>query len=110
MLKAFLIPFMVLLTVWLFASLNACSSNKPMVGTTVGSYADDSYLTSVVKTKLLGDTGLKSFHIHVTTQNQVVTLSGTLPNSALRDEAVQVAKTVGGVKGVIDDIQIGPGN
>ncbi|MDE1887431.1 MAG: BON domain-containing protein [Gammaproteobacteria bacterium] len=79
-----------------------------MVGTTIGSFADDSYLTSLVKAKLLGDTGLKAFHIHVTTRDQVVTLTGTVPTAALRDEAVQVAKGVGGVKGVIDDIRIGP--
>ncbi|MBU6421039.1 MAG: BON domain-containing protein [Gammaproteobacteria bacterium] len=109
MLKASLIPLLSLLAVLSLVSMSACSSNKPMTGATVGSFADDSYLTSVVKAKLLGDTGLKAFHIHVTTKAQVVTLTGTLPNTALRDEAVQVAKGVGGVKGVIDDIQIGPG-
>ena len=108
MLKASLIPLLSLLAVLSLVSMSACSSNKPMAGATVGSFADDSYLTSVVKAKLLGDTGLKAFHIHVTTKAQVVTLTGTLPNAALRDEAVQVAKGVGGVKGVIDDIQIGP--
>jgi osmotically-inducible protein OsmY len=104
------IPVLALMAVCAVAALSACASNKPMVGATVGSYADDSYLTSVVKAKLLGDTGLKAFHIHVTTKARVVTLTGTLPNTALRDEAVQVAHGVGGVKDVIDNIQIGPGD
>lgn len=109
MLKTSLVPLLSLVAVLTAASMSACSSNKPMVGSTVGSFVDDSYLTSAVKTKLLGDTGLKAFHIHVTTKEQAVTLSGTLPTTALRDEAVHVAKSVGGVKDVIDDIQIGPG-
>lgn len=99
-----------LLAILSVAAMSACSSDKPMAGATVGSFADDSYLTSVVKAKLLGDTGLKAFHIHVTTKDQVVTLSGALPNTALRDEAMHVASSVGGVKAVIDDIQIGSGN
>ncbi|HKT32569.1 MAG TPA: BON domain-containing protein [Gammaproteobacteria bacterium] len=108
MLKASSVALLSLLAGLSLASISACSSNKPMAGATVGSFADDSYLTSVVKAKLLGDTGLKAFHIHVTTRQQVVTLTGTVPNAALRDEAVQVARSVGGVKGVVDNIQIGP--
>lgn len=92
------------------AAISACSSNQAMPGAAVGSYMDDSYITSAVKTRLLGNTGLKAFHIHVTTKDQVVTLSGTLPNTALRDTAVQTTKSVGGVKGVVDDIQIGSGH
>lgn len=109
MLKLLTVSLSALLAIAAVSAVSACSANKPMVGATVGSYADDAYLTSVVKAKLLGDTGLKAFHIHVTTKAQVVTLAGTLPNTALRDEAVQVAKGVGGVKDVIDDIRIGPG-
>lgn len=108
MVKASSVAMLSLLAGLSLTAISACSSNKPMVGTTVGSFADDSYLTSVVKAKLLGDTGLKAFHIHVTTKSQVVTLTGTVPTAALRAEAVQVAKGVGGVKGVVDNIQIGP--
>jgi len=83
-----------------------CASDKPMPGSTVGSFMDDSYLTSAVKTKLLGDTGLKAFHIHVVTKDRVVTLTGTLPTTALRDEAVTTAKSVDGVKDVVSEIEI----
>ena len=84
----------------------ACSTDKPMPGATAGNFMDDSYLTTAVKTKLLGDEGLKSFHIKVITEHQVVTLSGALPTAALRDQAVSVAKSVGGVKEVVDDIEV----
>jgi len=85
-----------------------CASNKdqPMLGQRVGAYVDDSYLTSAVKTKLLGDIALKSFDIHVVTKAGVVTLSGALPNTYLRDEAIRTAKSVGGVKDVISEIRV----
>lgn len=95
-----------LLAVGSAAILGGCASDKPMAGARVGSFMDDSYLTTAVKTQLLGDTGLKAFDIHVKTKKQVVTLSGTLPTAALRDEAIRVAKGVGGVKDVISDIEV----
>jgi hyperosmotically inducible protein len=91
--------------------LGGCASHQPeqpMAGQKVGSFMDDSYLTSAVKTKLLGDTGLKAFDVHVVTQNRVVTLSGTLPSEALRDEAIRVAKSVGGVVKVVSEIEVKP--
>jgi hyperosmotically inducible periplasmic protein len=83
-----------------------CSSNQPMPAQKAGTFVDDSYLTSAVKTKLLAAPGINSFDIHVVTKDQVVTLSGTLPTDALRDQAVTVAKTVDGVKDVISDIEV----
>ncbi|HET7922603.1 MAG TPA: BON domain-containing protein [Gammaproteobacteria bacterium] len=86
-----------------------CASKQddhPMLGQQVGSYMDDAYITTAIKTKLLGNTGLKSFHIHVETQNRVVTLSGTLPSAGLRDEAVRLAKSVGGVRDVVSELEI----
>jgi osmotically-inducible protein OsmY len=83
-----------------------CASDKPMPGATAGNFMDDSYLTTAVKTKLAVDVSLKTFEIKVITDHQVVTLSGTLPTAALRDQAVAVAKSVDGVKGVIDNIEL----
>jgi|SRR4051812_30810768 hyperosmotically inducible protein len=85
-----------------------CASDKPMPAQRAGSYVDDSYLTTAVKTKLLGDTGLKSFDIHVETSNQVVVLSGAVPTDALRDQAGTVAKSVDGVKDVVNNIEVKP--
>ncbi len=79
-----------------------------MLGQRMGTYMDDSYLTSAVKTKLVGNIALKSFDIHVATKNGVVTLSGTLPNTDLSNEAVHTAKSVSGVRNVIDNIGIKP--
>ena len=95
-----------LLAVGLAATISGCSTEKPMPGATAGSFMDDSYLTTAVKTKLLGDTGLKAFDIKVITDNQVVTLKGTLPTEALKEQAITVAKSVGGVKDVISEIEV----
>jgi len=97
---------MILSAALLGATIAGCASDKPMPGATVGTFVDDSYLTSAIKTKLLADTGLKAFDIKVITDHQVVTLSGTLPTSALRDQAVSVAKSVSGVKDVVDHIEV----
>jgi hyperosmotically inducible periplasmic protein len=88
----------------------ACASNKnpdqPMLGQRVGSYVDDSYLTSAIKAKLVADIALKSFDIHVVTKNGIVTLSGSLPNTDLRNEAIRTARSVDGVKDVVSEIKI----
>ncbi|HEY3644687.1 MAG TPA: BON domain-containing protein [Gammaproteobacteria bacterium] len=83
-----------------------CSSNAPMPAQKAGAFVDDSYLTTAVKTKLAANEGLKSFDIKVITDHQVVTLTGTVPTSALRDEAGTVAQSVDGVKSVTNDIDV----
>ncbi len=105
------IGLVTMLAVTLLGSAVAgCSTDKPMAGATAGSFMDDSYLTTAVKTKLLGDEGLKSFHIKVITDHQIVTLVGVVPTAALRDQAVTVARSVEGVKGVVDNIEVKSGS
>lgn len=106
MLKKANVILAVLLAAALAASLGGCASDKPMPGATVGTFVDDSYLTTAIKSKLAVDEGLKSFDIKVITEKQVVTLKGTLPTEALRDQAITVAKSVGGVKDVISEIEV----
>ena len=96
----------ILATTLLGVAVVGCSSNEPMPAQKAGSFVDDSYLTTAVKSKLAVNEGLKSFDIKVITDHQVVTLSGTLPTSALRDQAVTVAKSVDGVQGVVDHIEV----
>ena len=101
------IGFVTLLAAALLGSfVVGCSSNEPMPAQKAGSFVDDSYLTTAVKTKLAANEGLKVFDIKVITDAQVVTLSGTVPTSALRDQAVTVARSVDGVKDVVDHIEV----
>src|SRR5579871_1698119 len=90
--------------------LVGCSNDAPMPAQRAGAFVDDSYLTTAVKTKLAANEGLKSFDIKVITDHQIVTLIGVVPTEALRDQAVTVAKSVDGVKGVVNNIEVKSGS
>lgn len=98
----------------------ACSSNPRTpageisqgareFGHGVAGEASDTAITTKVKAKMAANTGLSSFHIHVTTLNGVVTLRGTVDTNATRDLAEHVAANTDGVVRVINDLQVGSG-
>jgi hyperosmotically inducible protein len=64
----------------------------------VGTYTDDSVITTKIKTKFLADIHLKSYNISVTTNKGVVYLSGSVPNQKMRDLAIDTARNTKGVK------------
>jgi osmotically-inducible protein OsmY len=49
-----------------------------------------------------------SIHVNVTSYNGVVLLTGEVPSTAVRDDIVKVAKTTDRVKGVENQLVIGP--
>ena len=49
-----------------------------------------------------------SIHLNVTSYNGVVLLTGEVPSTAVRDDIVKVAKTTDRVKGVENQLVIGP--
>jgi hyperosmotically inducible periplasmic protein len=61
---------------------------------------DDTAITAKVKSKLMGEHGLKNSHISVTTTNGVVTLTGKATSSNAKSLAESDAKLVEGVKSV----------
>lgn len=67
---------------------------------TAGTYADDSLITSKIKSKYIADIHLKSYDISVSTHNGVVVLTGTVPTMEMRQKAIEVAQTTVGVKAV----------
>jgi hyperosmotically inducible periplasmic protein len=67
---------------------------------TVGQYTDDSIITSKIKTKFLADIHLKSYNISVTTDQRVVTLTGTVPTPEMRQQAINIVRHTEGVKAV----------
>lgn len=73
----------------------------------VAGEASDTTITTKVKAKMAANTGLSSFHIHVTTVNGVVTLTGTVDTDATRDLAEHVAAGTDGVVRVVNDLQVG---
>ena len=68
-----------------------------------GEGAQDGWITAKVKTELTG-AGLDPLHVHVDTDHNVVTLSGTVESAAEAHKAVGAAKAVKGVVGVQDHL------
>jgi hyperosmotically inducible protein len=81
-----------------------CASTQKQEGT--GEYVDDSVLTSKVKAAIFSESTLKSAEINVETFKGVVQLSGFVSSEAAASKAVEVARTVKGVKSVKNDMRI----
>ena len=93
-----------LLTVLLLASIWGCGATRTREGT--GEYVDDSVITTKVKSAIFNDSTLKVNEINVETFKGVVQLSGFVRSQADIDQAVKVARGVGGVKSVKNDMRI----
>ncbi len=65
-----------------------------------GEFLDDSIITAKVKAMLAKDSVLKSFAISVETFRGVVILSGFLDDKSQIDHAIQLARSVKGVREV----------
>lgn len=85
-------------------SVVGCASTPQREGT--GEYVDDSVITTKVKTAILGESTLKVAEINVETYKGVVQLSGFVQSRAAAGKAVEVARGVGGVKSVKDDMLV----
>jgi len=81
-----------------------CASTPTQEST--GQYMDDSAITAKVKAAIFNDASLKSAEINVETFKRQVQLSGFVSSSANMDEAVAVARGVGGVLSVKNDMRL----
>lgn len=72
----------------------------------LGEYTDDSIITAKVKTAIFNDENLKATEINVETFKGVVQLSGFVSSSGDQQRAVEVARSVGGVKAVRNDMRV----
>jgi len=64
--------------------------------------------TGKVKAALMDDKDVKSGQINVETKGGVVSLSGFVTGDKIKRRAVEVAKSVGGVKSVVDAMYVKP--
>ncbi|MFN3504998.1 MAG: BON domain-containing protein [Caldimicrobium sp.] len=69
-------------------------------------YITDKEITMKVKAKFLADPDIKAFSIDVDTLNGVVTLTGIVEKEEQKKKAVELAKSVEGVKQIIVNIQV----
>ena len=100
-LSRFFSAFLVALTLMAAAG---CASTPKQEAT--GEYVDDSVITSKVKAAILNEPGLSSADVNVETFKGVVQLSGFVNSKTDINKAVAVARGVGGVKSVKNDMRI----
>jgi osmotically-inducible protein OsmY len=83
-------------------SVRATPSSAPAVGGAM----DDATITARVKTVLLNDPQVAATKIDVSTTGGIVTLSGSVKSKADEARAIEVARTVTGVRDVKSMLQI----
>ena len=98
--RNFVIHCLVLLM--LIATFSACASTRTHEST--GEYVDDSVITTKVKSLLAADDFLKSFQIGVESFKGVVQLSGFVNTQKAVDKAIEITRSVKGVKSVKNDL------
>ena len=90
--------------VMLMVAFAACASTSKQEST--GEYVDDSVITTKVKSLLAADDFLKSFEISVETYKGTVQLSGFVDSQKAIDKAVEITRSVKGVKSVKNNLSL----
>lgn len=79
---------------------------QAMTGATMGENVDDATLTSYVKTKLASDRLVTLTRVGVETNNGIVYLTGEVETAEQRSHIGSLASQVGGVKQVVNNLQV----
>jgi osmotically-inducible protein OsmY len=69
---------------------------------------NDAGITRSIETEMKGYDGISSHLVDVETENGVVRLSGFVDNLLARDQSVTLAKSIKGVRSVIDELEVRP--
>ena len=85
-------------------ALAGCASTRKHES--VGQYVDDTAITTGVKAAIFNEPTLKSAEINVETFKGRVQLSGFVRSKENMDRATQVARGVGGVTSVANDMRL----
>ena len=86
-------------------ALGGCQA---MTGRTAGQNVDDASTTAAVKTKLAADKISSLTRIDVDTTRGTVYLNGVVESSNQKARAEEIASQVGGVNGVVNNLQVQP--
>ena len=95
-----ILSFLVCIT--LVTAFLGCASTPTRESTV--EYVDDSVITTKVKAAIFNDPSLKVFQINVETFKGEVQLSGSVDSAQIVNRAGEVARSVGGVKSVKNDL------
>lgn len=71
-----------------------------------GRKIEDGAILTDLKAKLIGATDVSADHIDVDVKNGIVTLKGTVPDSAQRARATEIAHNTAGVKRVVNTLTV----
>jgi len=69
-------------------------------------YTSDTGITTQIKAKLVQSDMVSAPNVHVETQNGIVQMSGFVSSNAQVNEAERIARSVNGVKGVVNDLVV----
>ncbi|MEQ6341459.1 MAG: BON domain-containing protein [Gammaproteobacteria bacterium] len=88
----------------MLASMLGCASTPKHEGT--GEFVDDTVITTKVKAAIFNEPSLKSAEINVETFKGIVQLSGFVTSQGAIEKAIEVARSVNGVKSVKNDMRV----
>jgi len=88
----------------LLVSMLGCASTETREGT--GEFVDDTVITTKVKAAIFNEPTLKVAEINVETFKGIVQLSGFVRSNADMNKAVEIARKVGGVTSVRNDMRL----
>lgn len=92
------------ISAFLITLLAGCSY---LTGKTAGQNLDDATITASVKTKLATDQSASTLtRIDVDTNKGTVTLNGVVDDAATKKRVAELAKQVGGVQNVVNNLQV----
>ncbi|MGH9314644.1 MAG: BON domain-containing protein [Vicinamibacterales bacterium] len=66
----------------------------------------DAGITTAVKSRMAADDTVKAYQVNVDTKDRVVTLTGEVPSTAAKEQAVQIARSTDGVASVVDNLTV----
>lgn len=96
--------FFVFLVAAAFLAMAGCASTSKQEST--GQYVDDSTITTKVKAAIFNEPTLKSAEINIETFKGIVQISGFVSSQENINKAVEVARSVGGVTSVKNDMRL----
>ena len=85
-------------------SVLGCAGTRTQEST--GEYVDDTWITTKVKSALVGDPQVKATEVNVETYKGAVQLSGFVSSYEAMQQAVKVTRSVKGVTSVKNDMRI----
>jgi osmotically-inducible protein OsmY len=94
--------------VLLCSVLSVLTGCQALTGRTLGENIDDTNITATVQTQLTAEKASNFLRVDVDTNNRVVYLNGTVPSAEQKARAEQIARRVGGVKDVVNNLQVSP--